>query len=136
MFAVFEDDNNLWVKLHFTYDRDTVDALKLLIPSVYRRWYPEERFWLISRRYVATIADMLESRGYEIEDHSTAASTHESTQVMITPDQILLSLFMQVPDQLEHKLYRQLSTVFHPDVRGDESWMKALNTVWDKRGTK
>ncbi len=129
MFAVLENFDETWVRLRFSFNRSAVDALKVVIPSYARRWVPEQKSWLIRCMYVATATDLLESCGYTIQDNSDVGAVFVERNGN-SPSAVLETLFKSSPIKLRHKLFRQLTMVFHPDTGGDDEWMKALNHVW------
>ena len=46
-------------RVRFSYDADVVEALKVRIPSRYRKWDPADKLWIVSEPWVSTVANLM-----------------------------------------------------------------------------
>lgn len=117
-----------WVKVITPFSRDFVDRLKLAVPYPHRRiklnTLGKFECWEVSVAYLNETVKLIREcyPGIEIESDLT---TEESDWVT--------SAFDACPRQSLDKLYRALSSVFHPDVGGDNKTMSRINTEFQRR---
>ena len=120
-----------YLRAYFPFDPDLIESLKANMPKYARLWDPEQHCWLVLVTQLNILDRTLKEHGYAPEYLDHRRSQGSQPKAFTDP---IEALFMETPQELRRKLYRQLTLALHPDNGGSEDMMKRLNIVWDKMG--
>lgn len=134
-------ENPNWVILLTPYNAEFVQDLKFYIPSSYRVWNPDDKHWVISKRYIRDLENLCKTHfggldqsnmNEERTRQNTTGSGQQKKEKPITGITPAIEAVFKLDSSKSKKLYSALAKVFHPDVGGSDEVMTAINNVFDR----
>ncbi len=130
-YASYHDSHHL--EIATPYNASFVNALKLVIPSEYRRWQPETKTWIIRARYHEKALRLLRlffPSATVGEKPSARAAYGQGHECRCDADHRALYVCQNAPPEVVRAAYWALAKAHHPDAGGDHQRMQAINAAY------
>jgi len=127
MTAVRFTDEDHRCRVAFPYDEQAVRLLKETVPSVFRRYDPSTKGWLVDRQWTDRLRDAFKAAGHDVGDGSAPppppkprgepgslgfTSDVEKAEAEATAAAIIAS----IPAHLHGRVFRAMARQLYPDL--------------------